>query len=504
MLAVCSGAEPRLDNILENLLTELAAEQDEKMRLIQRCELEAFLWERAQRAYGYFSETPGIQDFAITLFKSTYALSLEEPASLNNDAVVFLQRWKDSVRYQAAFTTLSTDYAQKLEIKRDLEGRSYQQLIDLDIFELIDRKILSDLVREVANRTLSSDACTRLIRRRRQSIWFSTYAHEYEAIEKGAKFLHLLDQVTLSVSSFANGIQQYRQTWFQVDQLYRQFIFHLRQAEQRSLLEKLLDEVDNRYTNQYLLPLNDQWQVVVDNVSDWFGTAVPRQTDFYEYQVAPFLRRDKKVMVIISDALRYEIGAELTNRIRQEDRYEAELEAAVTALPSFTQLGMAALLPHDSLAIAADGKTVLVDGQRSAGTEYRRKILQQATNGKGTALKAEDFLNMGRDESRALFRDNSVVYIYHNRIDKTGDDRESEERVFDAVDKTLEELILIIKKVRRCKCQQYVNHSRPWLYLPAPGFGRERFFWSTSARRYNLDPKPPFCVRPWLNRGQQF
>jgi len=447
MLAVCTGGEPRLDDILEHLLAELAEEQDEHIRLIQRCELEPFLWERTQRAYGYHSATPSVRDFAITLFKSTYALGLEEPGNLTNDAVVFLKRWKDSVRYQGTYTTLSAECADILNIKQDLVERDYRKLIDLDTFELIDRKILSDLVREVSNRTVSSDTCTRLVRQRRQSsVWFGQYAHAYDAIEKGSLFLSMLDQVELSPRSFANGIQQYRQTWFRIDQLYRQFIYHGRQAEHRTLLESLFDEVDNRYTNQYLLPLNDQWQVVLDSVTDWHAAALPRQTDFYENEVAPYLRRDKKVIVIISDALRYEIGEELTNRIRQEDRYEANLEIGVTALPGFTQLGMAALLPHETLSFSEDGKTILVDGQRSAGTEYRRKILAQATNNQATALKAEEFLNLSREDGRDLFRENSVVYIYHNQIDKIGDDRESEGRVFEAAAETIEELILIIKK----------------------------------------------------------
>ncbi|MBE2206590.1 MAG: BREX-1 system phosphatase PglZ type A, partial [Saprospiraceae bacterium] len=256
MLAVCTGGEPRLDDILEHLLAELAEEQDTQIRLIQRSELEPFLWERTQRAYGYHSATPGVRDFAITLFKATYALGLEEAANLNNDAVVFLKRWKDSVRHQGAFTTLSAECAAILNIEQNLMDRNYQKLIDLDTFELIDRKILSDLVREVSNRTISSDTCTRLVRQRRQSVWFGKYAHAYDAIEKGALFLSLLDKVELSPLSFANGIQQYRQTWFRIDQLYRQFIYHGRQAEHRTLLESLFDEVDNRYTNQYLLPLN--------------------------------------------------------------------------------------------------------------------------------------------------------------------------------------------------------------------------------------------------------
>lgn len=40
-----------------------------------------------------------------------------------------------------------------------------------------------------------------------------------------------------------------------------------------------------------------------------------------------------------------------------------------------------------------------------------------------------------------------VIYVYHNRIDSTGDKRESDERVFEAVEETLQELIRLIKKL---------------------------------------------------------
>lgn len=447
IVAVCATAEPRLDAILESLLAEFAAEKDEKMRLIQRCELENFLWQRAEMAYGYNSDASGIRDFAISLFKSAYEQGLGASSSLTTEATVFLKRWKDSVHYRAAFATLSNEFASILNIQADLEQREYRQLIDLDLFELIDRKILSELVREVINRTISSDACAQLVRRRRQSCWYEQYRHLYEAIDVAARFLHRLDQVTLTIHSFADGVAQYSRTWFELDQQYRQFIYHVRQAGQMTLLAQLIDEVDNRYTNSYLLPLNDRWQSAVDVVGAWTTVAHPRQSDFFETYVDPFLRRDKKVFVIISDALRYEAGAELADLIRQEDRYEATLEPMLTSLPSFTQLGMAALLPHDSLALAKDGKTVLVNEQRSAGIEPRRKILEQALNGRGTAMQADAFLNMGREESRALFRNHDVVYLYHNRIDAIGDDSKSEERTVDAVAEALQELIVIIKRL---------------------------------------------------------
>jgi len=84
--------------------------------------------------------------------------------------------------------------------------------------------------------------------------------------------------------------------------------------------------------------------------------------------------------------MRYEIGDELLSLIRQEDRYSAELEPALSMLPSYTQLGMAALLPNKELVIADnDSGTVLVDGQSSQGTINRSKILSQATGGRAAA-----------------------------------------------------------------------------------------------------------------------
>jgi uncharacterized protein (TIGR02687 family) len=196
------------------------------------------------------------------------------------------------------------------------------------------------------------------------------------------------------------------------------------------------------------LKLGDRFQAFVDAASKWEAFPVRKQKEFFEHWVRPFLRKDNKVCVIISDAMRYEIGDELLSLIRQEDRYSAELEPALSMLPSYTQLGMAALLPNKALAIA-DNETgaVLVDGQSSQGTANRIKILGQAISQRATACKADELMAMKGDDCRALVRDHDVIYVYHNRIDATGDKRESEERVFEAVEETMQELIRLIKKL---------------------------------------------------------
>lgn len=452
MLAVCALSEPRLDDVLRNLLDELAQGRDEKMRLIQRSTLADFLWEQLERAYGYTSESPGLRDFCITLFKSCYAMGVGESSQLNNDALVFLKQWKDSVSHQQAFGALSADCADILNIEQDLQGRDYGSLLAVETFELVDRKILSDLVRDVTARTISGTEVEHLIRRRRQSYWYGDYQHEYAALEEAAVFMDALDQVDLTARAFAGSavtgvVEQYTHVWYQLDQRYRKFITYVRQSGQATLFDALAQKIENLYTNAYLLKVNNQWQAVVDALDAWDVRPLLPQQDFFERLVQPFLDRDNKVFVVISDGMRYEIGEELLRLIRQEDRYDADLEPALTLLPSYTQLGMAALLPHEQLEITGDGSTVLVDGKSSLGTGNRTNILEQALPTRATAVRAEDLLGMNRDQSRTLIREHDVVYVYHNRIDATGDKRDSEERTFDAVEATLDELVRIVKKL---------------------------------------------------------
>src|SRR3546814_6935404 len=79
--------------------------------------------------------------------------------------------------------------------------------------------------------------------------------------------------------------------------------------------------------------------------------------DFYREQVAEYRRKDQKVVVIISDALRYEVAEQALREIRKLNRFDAELKPMVGVLPSYTQLGMAALLPHRQLAIRDDNRS---------------------------------------------------------------------------------------------------------------------------------------------------
>lgn len=448
MLAICAGAEPRLDSILEHLLADVAAKRDERINLINRLKLHTFLWEQTDRAYGYQSEDPSIRDFAIELFKSCYAMEVNEKAQLGVDAVVFLKRWKDSRLFSESFETISQEAADIIAIEADLEKRDFRVLLSVDFFKLIDRKIISELVQVVTSRTVSGPEVSHWIRQRRQTHWYQEHRHLYEAIDYANQFISTLNEADLSISSLVDGIQKYSTSWFRLDQLYRKFHYHVRSSREASLMGALTENIENLYSNNYLLKVNDRWQTFIDAISRWEASPIPLQRNFFDIWVRKYLTKDNKVCVIISDALRYEVGDELLGLIRQEDRYEAAIDTCLTMLPSYTQMGMAALLPNRTLTVAEnDSAVVYVDGQSSQGTPNRTKLIKQATSGTGQAITFEEVMKLNKDDCRALIRDNNVLYIYHDHIDATGHKRKTEERVFEAAEETLHELIRLIKKL---------------------------------------------------------
>lgn len=449
MLAIAVDAEGGLDTVVEALLAQHVRGKDDGLRTIARAGLEPFLWEQMAHAFGYRSEAPGIADFAITLFRSCYRAALGEAASLAPDALLFFRRWKNSRAAEIAFEKLSADAADALAIVDDLAGRDVRTLIDLDHFERIDHVVIPALVAGLAAQTLPQDQVQDMVRRRLEGHWQANYHDVYQAISHAAGFQQAIAALKIDMTSLGDGITRYADDWFRVDRLYRKFILHMQASGQVTTLAPLYVQIENHYANSYLMRLNDAWQVHVDAAPRWAAEGVPSHRHFYRDHIAHFRQRDLKLCVIISDALRYEIADELVERIRQLDRYEAELTPMLGCLPSYTQLGMAALLPNTDLRIADnDSSMTIVDGQSAQGTENRRKILAGGRAGdRTTAIKADALMNMQRDEARTLFRDHDVVYVYHNEIDAVGDKQATEERVFEAVESTLDTLVQLVKKL---------------------------------------------------------
>ncbi|MEW1821272.1 BREX-1 system phosphatase PglZ type A [Arthrobacter sp. NPDC080031] len=446
MSAILLGqSEHSLLEITRTLLIENAGGADAKYGALAEHGLDEFYWQGVESIYGYMSPNPSIADFVLWVFRQANAgFKSERPGGLRNIQLDF-GSFRYDRRSQEALTTLAKRAAQDLDYASTIEDASFRDLLGNDLFEETDRKIISNLARAVAERTVTGREVTEVIRSRQSSIWVDGYRKLYTAIGCASELLTALGTLNLSMQSLDEGLERYRGDWFRIDQLYRQFTYAARTAEFPGPLESLRIQVEKFYANKFLYELGNTWQQQVDGVDQWRSTLLRPQTSFFTDHVAPITRDGRrKAVVIISDALRYEIADELGSRIRQEDRYDADLKAMLGVLPSYTQLGMAALLPHSTIGHSKDGDPVLADGQRTDGTVNRSKLLD-AVDGK--AIQAENVFSLTRDELRELYQQHQVLYVYHNRIDATGDKAGTERQVFEAAEDTLRELVDLVKRL---------------------------------------------------------
>ena len=442
---VLGQREHSLLEITRTLLMENAKGAHAKYDALVDFGLDDFYWRGVASIYGYEASSPSIDDLVLWAFmKAIEGFKSDRPGGLQNIQLDFASLRNDR-RSQEAMATLANRAARDLDYRSKIEDASFRDLVAVDLFEETDQKIISDLARAVSEQTVTPREVAEVVRARQSSVWIDNYKQLYTAVASASELLGELATLDVGMQSFDDGLERYRREWFRIDQLYRQFVYAARTAEYPKPLEALREQVEKRYTNKYVYELGNAWQQQVDQVEKWRSTALRSQTAFYSRYVGPLVRDgDKKAVVIISDAMRYEVADELGSLIRQEDRFDADLEAVLGVLPSYTQLGMAALLPHSSLKHSADAKTVLAGNQPTNNTAFRSKILEGVG---GSAIQAEDFKALSAEERRELYKANRVLYVYHNRIDATGDKPGTERQVFEAVEDTLRDIVDLVKKL---------------------------------------------------------
>jgi uncharacterized protein (TIGR02687 family) len=223
----------------------------------------------------------------------------------------------------------------------------------------------------------------------------------------------------------------------------------------------LREWLENQYVNNVLLPLTNRWSDQVTQLSSWSSSSLSRQKEFHmRYVHAPLGAKNlKRLFVVISDALRYEAARDFADRLNSQagKGWKAEVDALLGMLPSYTQLGMAALLPGAQLGINPADGTAMVDGQSASGTDNRDKIIKAYASGRAKAIQAEDFLNLPTTKEGAeLIKEHDLIVVYHNRIDRIGDKRDTEADTCQAVEQAFEELDAILRKISSLKGSQAV------------------------------------------------
>ncbi len=237
----------------------------------------------------------------------------------------------------------------------------------------------------------------------------------------------------------------YTQEWYLIDAFYRKATEAFRRLDTTEIPEQInlhgIYEQANYAYEKHLDTMNREWLTCLAQFNfDYAQLPVPKQYDFYQTEVEP---ADQKVVVIISDAMRYEVAHELLSEMHGDNKNTADIRYQLASIPSITSVGMAQLLPGKEFTFN-DGD-ISIDCISTSGIDNRQKILL-ARKENAAAVQYSDIAGLNMSDARELFK-KPVVYVYHDVIDSTGDKKPSERRVFAAVAEAISELKTFVKKL---------------------------------------------------------
>ena len=446
----------KVEHVLHVLLKELAEDKSDRVDELAKYDLEAALWKRLRIDYGYVNATnPSIVDFANKLFHDAfYPAVRDERYQLSHSALSFFNDWKNGVKTRETFKTLSKSIAAKTNVVSDIASLPMSDFGSLDIFRDIDAQIVKSLAAEAERGSMRVDDVSRLISQRKDSCYWLDFASAYQACGAAVRFFSALSTVDLTSANAVDAITKYAGSWYQIDQQYRLFIENYNEAKKSDdnavdLFAALKGKIDGQYVHSYLEKQSVGFQGHINGMTDWKFDGVKMQQNFWKDWIE---NAGVNVCVIISDGLRYEIGKELAETIEATHRYSASITPMVSVLPSYTQLGMAALLPHEKLDICGgpDGmpsEWVYADGKLTKGLENRKAILESVSEPKATAIKYKAVMSMTKAECRQWQSSANVLYVYHNIIDERGDKQASEDETAASVREAIADIAKLISKV---------------------------------------------------------
>ncbi|WP_144557893.1 BREX-1 system phosphatase PglZ type A [Shouchella miscanthi] len=461
MSVLCNIKTPDFEEVLKAVLMDTLDDNENRyLSLLEKFFDIKVFWNYVSNHYGYEHEKKSLKTLFIHLVVTAFSQSitkadiwdLEVFISNRNktNAVVFIDHWMHHKTDYVIFDEYAEMAEQEIQlsnIMNDLPIGSFKQA---DIFPYIDRAIIIYIANGLVTQLEDYEDYTKLIKMRRAKHYYDKFASVYEALYYTVKMQEFYKghRQGIPQGRAIDLYQAYVNEYHLMDTYYRKFYVAYDEESNHELLKKLKVLVENLYTNWYMGELSAHWSQAVESemTQNWSLPGVKNQPDFYPSFIDSKVRNGERVFVIISDAMRYEIGVELAERLNTETMGICDVETMLGVVPSITKLGMPSLLPHKEIDLDSNGR-VFVDGKDSSGLENRKKIIESRVSD-SIAVHFQDVLSMNKAGRRDTFKGKKLVYIYHDTIDAMGDKASTEVYTFNAVETALNQLYNLVKMIR--------------------------------------------------------
>ncbi len=467
IMAVLAGAEANnaASVIKAILLSWLDNESNEAIASIRKFGNEAVMWEMISRYTGYiYSENASLTSLAEHILMTALSVTMNTAHLVKFDKLIssshgqrcydLVNEWLHSDKDDELYT-IARIVEYELNLEEHFDKLEIEALLDSECFPCINECILRKYMTEISDSIIKAEDIVRAVEKRRTLKWYKRVRHYFDGLLQVAKMQQFYQS---NISGF--HIAEYGKLWCEycdnyckMDHYYRSFhvSFAASLRESSTVLEDMYknvaDYVEKLYKNWYLSTLGTAWTSLISDeiVKDTRLFDICNQADFYRCYVKSHLANGSRVYVIISDALRYEVGKQLAEELLKETKGSAKLSSMQAVFPSATKFGMAALLPHYKLQLTDECK-VLCDGRSTDGLENRGKLLESVHSG-NVAITYGTLRDMKQAERRERVKNAQVVYIYHNTIDAVGDKALTEDNVFDACEQAVTEIKNLVRLI---------------------------------------------------------
>lgn len=358
-----------------------------------------------------------------------------------------LMRDKSTKKY---FELISNNISKEFGIEELISTMDIEDYKNADAFSIIDNNIILHIVNQLFNSINEFEKYNELITLRESKYWYDKYYNEYNFLKVVSKYFEVVNRVQTSIKTFEieKFVELYTNELYLVDTLYRKMYYFFDNIRDKDNFINLKNKVENNYTNTYMLELSLKWSDTIENLNRYDANKLTMQNKFFDKYIKSQAESSKngRTIVIISDAFRYECAKELNEKLKVFGT-KSDIYYMLGLVPSYTQLGMAALLPNKELSRDPNYKdkgsdNIFVDGINSVGIENRERILTKVVP-EGLAIQYEELYAMTKSEWKKIFSGKKVVYIYHDVVDKAGE--HDENNVFEACEKSIKQIEGLVK-----------------------------------------------------------
>lgn len=449
------------DEILKNIVKEYLTGDMSKMKQLKSFANEDFIFNLFNKNFG--TQIKDFEDFDIllnNLVLTYFLLELKDTSKLDRygdcivpqktNAQIFINNIINDKTTSNLFEYLSEKVFKEYGIEEIFSVENALDFENSDAFVIIDINIIKMILNRLTSGVFNYEEIKNIVLNRQSKYWYPKFSDDYNTILYAIEYLKEEKLCVEKIKSL--GIEEliklYSDELYKVDFNYRKTLYYFNRLKDNDDFKELIDIIENHYINNFMFELSVKWDDALEKMPKYDSNKIIMQNKFFKKFIYPEISTGKngRVIVIISDAFRYELAKELNYKLCKIAK-NSEIKYMLGLVPSYTKLGKAVLLPNKKISMIENSDDVLIDGKKSSSTADREKILKDEC-GDSLAIQYEDLVRKYKKaEWKKLFTGKKVIYIYHDVVDKIGEN--DADNVFNACEDAIDQIYQLVESLHK-------------------------------------------------------